>query len=80
MSKHEITLKELHEIMEHAKDYLVAMPTRAGLPGMSRILTENERLVLAYVGGAYTLAGRFGIDTKDLVVKYETPDLSPIED
>lgn len=66
-----VTISDVLAVMDHATRNYVSIPAGARLVGMQRPMTEGERLALAYMGGAYTVAGQHGVETDHLVIAYD---------
>lgn len=74
---HHINLADVQAVMQHAKENLVGMSPRVHLQGMSRPLTEGERLGLAYFTAALYVAGSHGTDTTGYVAMLMHADSEP---
>lgn len=74
-----ISISDLWIAMGHAQQFLAQMPAGAYLPGMTRSLTDGERLALSYTAGVFMVAGSHGVDTHDLVIELRTPDSEALE-
>lgn len=67
------TYRDLRAVMDRAEERLLEMPPRVSLPGMQRALTEHERLVVAYIAGAYDASGA------SVQVEYEAADSAVVD-
>jgi len=79
MPTKKISVNDLWVAMGHAQQFLTQMPAGAYLPGMTRSLTDGERLALSYMASAFMVAGSHGVDTHDLVIELRTPDSEALE-
>jgi hypothetical protein len=71
-----ISMRDVHAVMDHASKNFATIPAGARLMGSQRPMTEGERLALAYMGGAYMVAGGHGVDTAHLVILYDDSKVS----
>ncbi len=75
LSHHDLILA-----MDQAKVNLSELPRGARLKGMTRALTDGERLALSYLTAGLFTVGSLGIDTSGVLCRVDTPDSDPQED
>jgi hypothetical protein len=75
-----VKIQDVLALMEAAKDTLLSMPNAVQLEGMSRPLTEGERLAVSYFEAALKVFNYMGVNTSEIKIVLDTPDSDSIHD
>ncbi len=72
-----LDLRDLNTVLDLARARYLTIPQPACLLGVSRVLTEAERLAVAYIEAVLNMAGQHGLDTRSLVFKWDDSNDDP---
>lgn len=72
-----VSNKILRDVVDQARKYLLATPLDARIEGMTRPLTEGERIALAYINATLTVANGLGGDTAHIAVIFDDSEVMP---